>query len=93
MIKLKCEICGVNYEKPAHYTKWNNVFFKWSLRFCDDCRRKKENEELTFRTSRIPEYKQTEKIQLRDNNICTNLYFFHQNYLVKFLKENEIWAY
>ena len=61
MIKLKCEICGVNYEKPAHYTKWNNVFFKWSLRFCDDCRRKKEKEELTFRTSRIPEYKQTEK--------------------------------
>ena len=61
MIKLKCEICGVNYEKPAHYKKWNNVFFKWSLRFCDDCRRKKEKEELTFRTSRIPEYKQTEK--------------------------------
>jgi hypothetical protein len=52
----------------------------------------KEKEELTFRTSRIPEYKQTEKIQLRDNNICTNLYFFHQNYLVKFLKENGIWA-
>ena len=61
MIKLKCEICGANYEKPAHYKKWNNVFFKWSLRFCDDCRRKKEKEELTFRTSRIPEYKQTEK--------------------------------
>ncbi len=51
MIKLKCEICGVNYEKPAHYTKWNNVFFKWSLRFCDDCRRKKENEAL----KRLPE--------------------------------------
>lgn len=48
-----------------------------------------DKEELTFRTSRVPEHRQTEKIQLRDNNICTNLYFFHQNYLVKFLQENE----
>lgn len=51
MIKLKCEICGVNYEKPAHYRKWNNVFFKWSLKFCDDCRRKKEKKAL----KRLPE--------------------------------------
>lgn len=55
MIKLKCEICGVNYKKPADFKKWNderpNVFFRWSLKFCDDCRRKKEKKAL----KRLPE--------------------------------------
>jgi len=50
MIKLKCERCGVDYEKPADFKKWNeerpNVFFKWSLLFCDTCRRNREKEAL-----------------------------------------------
>jgi hypothetical protein len=54
-LKLNCENCGVDYEKPQDFKKWNeehpNVFFKWSLMFCDDCRRKKEREAL----KRLPE--------------------------------------
>jgi len=50
MIKCKCEKCGVDYEKPATFKKWNeertNVFFRWSLAFCDKCRREKEREAL-----------------------------------------------
>ncbi len=55
MIQLKCEKCGVDYEKPADFKKWNNerpnVFFKWSLAFCDNCRRAKERKAL----ERLPE--------------------------------------
>lgn len=50
MIQLKCEKCGVNYEKPADFKKWNdekpNVFFKWNLAFCDTCRRNREKQAL-----------------------------------------------
>ena len=50
MIKLKCEKCGIEYEKPADFKKLNNerpnVFFKWSLAFCDKCRKNKEHEAL-----------------------------------------------
>lgn len=49
-IKCKCEVCGVEYEKPEDYKKWNethpNVFFKWSLQFCDEHRKQKELEAL-----------------------------------------------
>ena len=49
-IKLKCEKCGCDYEKPATFKKWNeentNVFYKLSLAFCDNCRREKEREYL-----------------------------------------------
>ena len=50
-IKLKCEICGCDYEKPSVFREYlkatkHNVFFKWSLSFCDKCRRKKEHESL-----------------------------------------------
>ena len=51
MIKLKCKNCGVEYKKPADFKKWNNVFFKWSLKYCDNCRRNKESEAL----KRLPE--------------------------------------
>ena len=51
MIQLKCKKCGSNYEKPATFKKWGeenaNVFFKWSLTFCDPCRKEKEVEALT----------------------------------------------
>ena len=50
MINCKCEKCGVDYEKPATFKKCNeentNVFFRWSLAFCDKCRREKEHEAL-----------------------------------------------
>ena len=50
IINCKCEKCGVNYEKPATFKKWEaentNVFFRWSLAFCDNCRREKERETL-----------------------------------------------
>ena len=43
------------FEKPADFKKWNderpNVFFKWSLAFCDICRRDREKEAL----KRLPE--------------------------------------
>jgi len=48
-IKLKCEKCVIDYEKPLVFreylvsTKYNN-FYKWSLAFCDKCRREKERE-------------------------------------------------
>jgi len=44
-----------------------------------------DKQELTFRTSRNPEYIQTEKILVQDNFVYTNLYFFHISYLKKFL--------
>lgn len=49
-LKLECQACGAAYEKPGNYSKWNikhpNVFFKWSLTYCDKCRREKEAEAL-----------------------------------------------
>jgi hypothetical protein len=50
-IKLKCEKCGCDYEKPSVFKEYlftarHNVFFKWSLAFCDKCRREKEIESL-----------------------------------------------
>jgi len=44
-----------------------------------------ETMELTFRTSRNPQHLQIEKILVKDGMIWTNLYFFHPNYLKKFL--------
>jgi len=50
VIKLECESCGCRYEKPSifveHLTTKHNVFFKWSLTFCDNCRREKELQAL-----------------------------------------------
>ena len=48
-----------------------------------------ETNELTFRSSRNPEYKQTEKIVIKDDMIYTNLHYFHVKYLQKFIKENQ----
>ena len=51
LIKCKCEKCGCDYEKPSIFqnylveTKYN-TFYKWSLSFCDKCRREKERESL-----------------------------------------------
>lgn len=50
-IKLKCEKCGCDYEKPSVFKEYlvstkHNVFYKLSLAFCDKCRREKECESL-----------------------------------------------
>ena len=46
MIECTCETCGIKYEKPLQWKIWNDnrpqVFFKWSLSFCDEHRREKE---------------------------------------------------
>ena len=44
-----------------------------------------ETGELTFRTSRNPQYVQTEKIFIREGFVYTNLYFFQTGYLENFL--------
>jgi hypothetical protein len=50
MMKLTCETCGTVYEKPAIFQKYlaetNSVTYKWMMRFCDKCRRKKTLEAL-----------------------------------------------
>ena len=49
-IDLTCEKCGVDYNKPINFKKWNiehpNLFFEWSLKFCDKCRKEKEIQAL-----------------------------------------------
>jgi len=49
-LKLKCSNCGTEYAKPESYKvlskNRSNVFFKWSLLYCDKCRREKEKEAL-----------------------------------------------
>jgi len=59
MLELKCEKCAVDYQKRDDFKKWNdespNIFFKYSLAFCDKCRRKKEIEALKRLTEVIKE--------------------------------------
>ena len=50
-IKLKCEKCGCDYEKTSVFKEYlvatkHNVFYKWSLAFCDKCRRENERDSL-----------------------------------------------
>lgn len=50
-----------------------------------------DNNEMTFRTSRIPEMKQTEVIKADDKGMLhTALYNFNGQYLQKFINKNEI---
>lgn len=50
MLNLTCEACGNNYQKPELYAENNktypNVFWKWSLTYCDTCRKGKQLEAL-----------------------------------------------
>ena len=46
-----------------------------------------DNGELTFRVSQNPKQIQKEKIIIEGDKVYTNLYFFHINYLKKFLNE------
>ena len=50
-VELKCEKFGCDYKKPSVFKEYlvatkYNVFYKWSLAFCDKCRRQKERESL-----------------------------------------------
>ncbi len=50
LLYLTCEKCNGKYEKPEQFAIWNtempNVFFKWSLQYCDTCRKEKQFEAL-----------------------------------------------
>lgn len=50
-----------------------------------------ETSELTFRSSLNPQNKQKEVVSIDKEKgmVYTNLFFFHVNYLIKFLQENE----
>lgn len=54
-LDLICENCRADYKKPHDFKVWNdshpNIFFKWSLTYCDDCRRAREGKAL----KRLPE--------------------------------------
>jgi hypothetical protein len=49
-LDLTCEKCNTEYQKPADFKKWHDkfpsVFFKWSLQFCDTCRKEKQTAAL-----------------------------------------------
>lgn len=47
-----------------------------------------EGQELTFRTSRVPQREQKEKVQILENNMVhTSLYHFPIQHLQKFINE------
>jgi hypothetical protein len=46
MVECKCQVCGVEYEKPDSYIGLSNVFFTMSLKYCDVCRKAKQFEAL-----------------------------------------------
>lgn len=51
LIDLICDKCGCNYQKPEIFKQYlvatnNNVFYKWSLLYCDKCRIERQNEAL-----------------------------------------------
>ncbi len=60
ILDLKCEQCGCDYQKPLVYKEYlvktnNSIFYKWSLMYCDECRREKERLALT-KLPKIIEY-------------------------------------
>jgi len=51
MVDLICIKCDTNYQKPKVFQQYlidtnNCVFYKWSLQYCDKCRREKELQAL-----------------------------------------------
>ena len=48
-----------------------------------------ETKELTFRVSRNHKYLQKENIVINDKMVYTNLYFFHIDYLKKFINSKQ----
>ena len=47
-----------------------------------------ENEVLTFRTTRMPNYRQNEKVKISEDMVYTNLYHFPIFFLTKFVTAN-----
>jgi hypothetical protein len=45
-MKLCCLKCETNYEKPDWFAAEKNVFFRWSVTYCDKCRKEKETDAL-----------------------------------------------
>jgi hypothetical protein len=49
-IEIKCLSCDTIYFKPLKFKQYYddrpNVFYKWSLTYCDPCRRDKERAAL-----------------------------------------------
>ena len=45
IIYLKCFKCKVKYDKPIAFKELakKNVYFSWSIKYCDKCRKEKEN--------------------------------------------------
>jgi hypothetical protein len=48
LIDIKCKECGCSYQKPSVFKEYlekfnHNVFYTWSLTYCDLCRREKED--------------------------------------------------
>ena len=46
-INIVCKVCKVSYQKPSVFKEYleksnYNIFYTWSLTYCDLCRRKKE---------------------------------------------------
>ena len=44
---LKCKECECSYQKPSIYKEYlvqsnYNIFYQWSLIYCDKCRKEKE---------------------------------------------------
>ena len=48
-----------------------------------------DTNELTFRSSRNPEYKQTEKIEIKDDVAYLNLHYFHMGFIQKLTESNQ----
>jgi TorA maturation chaperone TorD len=47
MVSLNCETCKHSYSKPKRWEEFiSNIFFKWNMKYCDECRRKREKEAL-----------------------------------------------
>ena len=48
-----------------------------------------QNSELTFRTSRVPKHKQTEKVKIIDDKVYTSICNFHVSFIEQFINLNE----
>jgi hypothetical protein len=53
-VSLICD-CGVQFTRPQKYIVWNsksqNVMWRWKLKYCDDCYKKRTEQAM----SRLPE--------------------------------------
>jgi hypothetical protein len=52
LIDITCAKCGCSYQKPSVFKEYleksnHNVFYTWSLTYCDLCRREREAYSLT----------------------------------------------